>query len=36
MKMVKSITLVLENCEEITFEYPSEIYMLKNSGKTTR
>lgn len=29
MKMVKSITLVLENCEEITFEYPSEIYMLK-------
>lgn len=26
---VKSITLVLENCEEITFKYPSEIYMLK-------
>ncbi len=31
MKMVKSITLVLENCEKITFEYPSEIYML-NTG----
>ena len=26
---VKSITLVLENCEEVTFNYPSEIYMLK-------
>ena len=29
MKIVKSVTLVLENCEEITFECPSEIYMLK-------
>lgn len=26
---VKSVTLVLENCEEVTFQYPSEIYMLK-------
>ena len=29
MKMVKSVTLALENCEEITFKYPSEIYMLE-------
>ena len=28
---VKSVTLVLENCEQITFDYPSEIYML-NTG----
>lgn len=26
---VKSVTLVLENCEEVTFKYPSEIYMLE-------
>lgn len=26
---VKSISLILENCESATFNYPSEVYMLK-------
>lgn len=25
---VSSITLIFENCEEVTFQYPSEIFML--------
>lgn len=28
---VKSISLILENCESVTFNYPSEVYMLKTS-----
>ena len=28
---VKSISLILENCESVTFKYPSEVYMLKTS-----
>lgn len=28
--IVKSVTLVLENCEEVTFQYPSEIYMFQS------